>query len=84
MTLHTARREHEVAYQDLTALVRRHADKLTGLELLAIAANMLGKLVALQDQRSVSPEMAMEIVARNIEEGNRQVLEQIGQSKGSA
>lgn len=84
MSLHQAKPEHEVAYQDLCALVNKHADRLSALELLAVAANMLGKLVALQDQRKVTPSMAMEVVAQNIEHGNQQVLAQIAQSKGSA
>ncbi len=79
-----ARPEHEIAYQDLCALVNRHASKLSALELLAVAANMVGKLVALQDQRTVTPALAMETVAQNIESGNQQVLAQIAHSKGSA
>jgi hypothetical protein len=67
----------------MCALVNKHADKLTSLELLAVAANMLGKLIALQDQRTVSPEAAMGVVTRNIEYGNKQVLEQLEKSKGS-
>lgn len=84
MSLHRTKPEHEVAYQDLIKLVRKHSDKLSSLELLAVAANMLGKLVALQDQRSVSPAMAMEVVARNIEHGNKTVLDQLSQSAGRA
>ena len=84
MSVKLASPEHEVAYQDICALVNKHADKLSALELLAIAGNMIGKLIALQDQRTVSPEMAMETVAKNIEFGNQQILAQIGQSKGSA
>ena len=72
-----SRPEHEVAYQDLCALVNKHADRLSAIELLAIAANMVGKLVALQDQRTVTPNKAMETVARNIELGNQQVIEQL-------
>lgn len=84
MSLHQAKPEHEVAYQDLCRLVRKHAHKLSALELLAVAANMLGKLVALQDQRTITPAKAMEVVAQNIEHGNLQVLEQLAQSKGQA
>lgn len=73
----TARPEHEVAYQDLTELVRKHADKMSAQELLAIAANMLGKLVAMQDQRTMTPDKAIAIVAANIEAGNQQVLEEL-------
>ena len=83
MKSHRAKPEHEVAYQDLVALVRKHADKMTSMELLAVAANMLGKLVAMQDQRKVTPAEAMEVVASNIEFGNKQVIDELGQSRGS-
>lgn len=79
-----AKPEHEVAYQDIRDLVRRHADKLSAVELLAVAANMVGKLVALQDQRTMSPASAMEIVAENLEHGNKEVLDQLlGQTAGN-
>jgi hypothetical protein len=80
----TPKREHEVAYEDLVALVRKHADDVDGYELLAIAANMLGKLIALQDQRVVTPAMAMDVVAKNIEMGNEQAMREMSQTKGSA
>jgi uncharacterized protein YejL (UPF0352 family) len=84
MSLYRAKPQHEVAYQELAALLKKHADAggLSGLEILAVAANMVGKMVALQDQRLVSPKLAMEVVAQNIEHGNRQVLEQLEQSAG--
>jgi len=84
MSLQLAKPEHEVAYQDLVKLVRKHAHKLSALELLAVAANMLGKLIALQDQHSVTIEMAMELVAKNIEHGNQQVLARLNKTEGSA
>jgi hypothetical protein len=70
-----AKPEHEVAYQDLCELIRKHSNEVTSIELLAIAANMVGKLVALQDQRNISPKLAMEIVANNLECGNKQVID---------
>ena len=82
--IHTAQPEHEVAYQDLVTLVRKHADTISSIEMLAIAANMLGKLVAMQDQRAITGAAAMEIVALNIEQGNREVIEKLMQSKGQA
>lgn len=75
---------HEVAYQDICQLVNKHASQLSAIELLAVAANMLGKLLALQDQRTTTSEMAMEVVARNIETGNQQAIDQLMQSKGRA
>jgi hypothetical protein len=83
MSLKLASPEYEVAYRDLCKLVNKHASKLTALELLAVASNMLGKLVALQDQRTITPAMAMEVVVQNIEHGNKQVLDQLGRSQGS-
>lgn len=82
---HIAKPEHETAYQDLCALLKKHSD-LSPAELLAIAANMVGKLVALQDQRTMSPALAMEIVSRNLEAGNAQVLAELSGSvpSGSA
>ncbi len=80
-----ARPEHEVAYQDLCALMNRHADKMSAIELLAVGANMLGKLVALQDQRKYTPVQVMEIVAKNIEHGNAQVIAELANNTaGSA
>jgi hypothetical protein len=55
---------------------------LSKIEVLAIAANMVGKLVAMQDQRAVSVDLAMETVARNLERGNQDVLEWLRSAKG--
>jgi tRNA threonylcarbamoyladenosine modification (KEOPS) complex Cgi121 subunit len=79
-----AKPEHEVVYQDLCALVNKHAASISAMEILAIASNMVGKLVAMQDQRTVSPSMAMEVFAKNIEAGNRQILDSIMKSRGSS
>lgn len=80
MSVQPANPAHEVAYQDLCQLIRKHADTVSGLELLAIAANLVGKLVAMQDQRTISPALAMETVALNIEYGNRMVLDELAQN----
>lgn len=72
-----AKPEFEVAYQDLCELVNKHAVKMTALELLAVASNMVGKLVALQDQRTCTPDKAMEVVGRNLEIGNQQALSKL-------
>jgi len=82
MSTHLAKPEHEIAYHDLCEFVRKHAD-LTSLELLAVAANMVGKLIALQDQRAISPSLAMELVAKNIEHGNKQVIDQLARSQNN-
>ena len=80
MSTHIAKPEHEVAYQDICALVNKHADNLSSIELLAIASNMVGKIVAMQDQRTVTPGMAMQVVAANLEQGNQDALAQLAAS----
>lgn len=77
MSVKLAKKEHEVLYQDLCRLVSKHATAMTAKEILAVASNMVGKLMALQDQRTMTPERAKEIVAKNIEFGNKQVLDEL-------
>lgn len=77
---------HEVAHQELTDLLKRHADEgdLSALEMLAVAANMVGKLIALQDQRVVTPGQALDVVTANIKIGNAQVVDLISKPRGRA
>lgn len=77
--------EHEDLYQDLCRLLDKHTKRLTRPEILAVASNMLGKLVALQDNTVMSSEEAMEIVVRNLQIGNQQAVERLlSQTAGSA
>lgn len=76
--------EHEASYQEMAALMGRHGDAVTAEEMLAIGANMVGKLMALQDQRTMTRERALEIVIQNIESGNQQAVDELMKSRGSA
>ena len=79
--------EYELAYQDLLALMGRHKDSVAPVEMLAIAANVVGKLMAVQDKRKYTSEQVTQVVTENIEEGNRQAIETIlfeSPSKGTA
>lgn len=71
-----AKPEHEIAFQTIADLLKEHSEKhgLTSLDLLAVTANMVGKIIALQDGIHVSPDRAMRIVAKNIEHGNAQAI----------
>lgn len=51
--------QHAVATEDIFQLLKKHAGSVTAEEMLAIAANLVGKLIALQDQRVMTPEIAM-------------------------
>jgi len=79
-----AKAEHEVVYQEMAALMGRHGDAVSAEEMLAIGANMVGKLMALQDQRTMTRERALEIVIQNIEAGNQQAVDGLMQSRGRA
>jgi len=74
---------HRAFRDELIALLRRN-DDLSALEMLAVASHLVGQLVALQDQRALTPGEAMEIVAANIEAGNRSALDGILDTKGRA
>ena len=77
MSIHSVKPEHEIAYKEISALLERHSAKLSALEVLAIASNMVGKLVALQDQRIMTPNQALEVVMQNIEMGNREAIAEL-------
>lgn len=68
----------------MLAVIRKEAADLDAIEILAIAAYTVGQLIALQDQRTITPSMAMEIVAKNIEAGNLHVIEGLTETEGSA
>lgn len=76
--------KHRAFRDDLVDVLRKHGERLSAPEMLALASHLVGQLVALQDQRSMSPDRAMEIVAANIEQGNQEVLDGLHKSAGSA
>jgi hypothetical protein len=54
--------------------MRDHGATLDALELLAITSHLVGQLIALQDRRKVTPALALEVVQRNLEQGNAEVI----------
>lgn len=69
------RAEHLAFREALIALMAQHGRDMQADELLAIASHFVGQLIALQDQRTMTPAMAMEIVISNIQGGNADVIE---------
>jgi hypothetical protein len=53
-------------------------------EILAIACQLVGNLIAVQDQRIYSSEKVMELVSRNIQIGNQVAIEELLKTEGSA
>ncbi len=84
-SVRAAEARHRLFRDDLVAVLRKYSNELSAQEMLALAAHLVGQIVAMQDQRTVTPEMAMQIVSRNIEQGNREVLDNLLDAKsGSA
>lgn len=67
---------------DMVAALRKH-QHLRPDEMLAVAAYFVGQLVAMQDQRKLTPSMAMQLVASNIEAGNQHVLSELAEAPAS-
>lgn len=79
--------KHEAVYQELTAVLQKWCDELglSSVEVLAILSNMVGKAIALQDQRKMTREAALRIVMNNIELGNQQMMARVmGEPAGHA
>ena len=74
---------HQAMRDDLIAVMRKHGAHLRSDEVLALAAYTVGQLIALQDQRTMTPAMAMELVASNIEAGNQQAQAEVKSAGGT-
>lgn len=75
--------DHKALMLDLRAALGKHTH-LSGLEMLACVSQLVGNLVAFQDQRALTPEQAMEIVSRNIQEGNEVAIANLSNVGGHA
>ncbi len=69
---------------DILALFKRHLTPDTPERFLAIASQVVGQVIALQDQRRMTHDMIWRVVSANIEAGNRSVIENLHNTKGSA
>lgn len=71
-------------HADIAALIKRHLTPDTAERVLAIASQVVGQVLALQDQRTMTREMAMQVVMSNIETANAAVIARLLDSKGTA
>lgn len=70
-------------YIELAQLMDKHGHDLTAPEMLALASNLVGKLIAMQDQQIVSPQAALDLVWNNIQQGNIEVVTSLANTKGT-
>lgn len=78
---HKPRPEHDAF---MKAMKETMPPEMPAQEILAITAQFLGQLIALQDQRNMTPDMAMQIVSENIEIGNQAALLSLMDTAGEA
>jgi hypothetical protein len=69
--------KHQQFHADFTKLLKKWAGHMSSAEMLAVASHAVGQIVALQDQRTMTGEQAMKIVATNIQGGNAFVIEKL-------
>ena len=67
--------------EDMIAAMRKH-QQLRPDEMLAVAAYFVGQLIALQDQRKVTPAAALALVSANIEAGNQHAVRDLVEAPG--
>lgn len=81
----TAKEIHTTLRGELLQLYKKYGDQhnLTPAEILAIAAHTVGGILALQNPQRISPHDAMQLVLKNIEQGNKEMVRAF-QPQGSA
>ncbi len=77
--------EHLAFRAALEEAIRVHAANLDAADILAVLSHLVGQVIALQDHRTLTAEMAMELVATNIQTGNAQMMDPLlGPAGGTA
>jgi hypothetical protein len=66
--------QHLAFRKAMEEAIRVHGAELDAVDLLAICSHFVGQLIALQDQSKLTPNMALSIVYKNIEQGNQEVI----------
>jgi len=65
---------HNRFHKDLMKLLDKHSGHLQSQEMLALAAKATGQISALMDQRTMTPEMVIQLVIENFQLGNAQIV----------
>ena len=81
--IHPSSAQHVAFLSALKEVLARHTH-LSGEEMLAVASQFTGMLVAAQDCRRYTADQVMELVAHNIEIGNAAVVNEVFKNGGNA
>lgn len=84
MSFRPANAQHMAFMADLQAALLASQD-VPFLDLLALASQFVGRLIAIQDQTKYTPDQIKELMVRNIELGNADAIHRlVGNPAGNA
>jgi hypothetical protein len=75
---------HVAFREELIAVMKKYGDDLSAIELLAVTSVLLGQMIAVQDQTKYTSKQIMDLVAKNIELGNQEAVDNLMNSQGNA
>lgn len=67
--------EHQALMAAMKAPIGVEGANIDSAVILAVAAQLVGQLIAVQDRHTMTPERAMAIVQANIEIGNQTAID---------
>ena len=82
LKLTTPNAQHLKIRDAIIEAIRTDGADLSAIEILAVISYTVGQLVAMQDQRTITPAMAMRVVAENISAGNSDAIKNIFETNG--
>lgn len=74
--------DHDAFRQDVLNVLAKHGSKLNAEEMLALLANMTGQMAAMMDQRKFTPQQVTNLIAENLQYGNKAVVDKLQNVKG--
>lgn len=83
MKLSAASERHQRLRSAVMEAIRKEGAEIPAEEILAVLAYSVGQVIAVQDQRAITPEMALNLVMRNVEAGNADALRELLSAKGT-
>lgn len=76
--------QHLAFRKALEDAIRDHASTMDAMDILAVLSHLVGQVIALQDQRKVTPAMAVALVEANMERGNIEVIDGLLRETGGS
>ena len=76
--------DHKAFRDDFIVLLDKHAGSVGSSEMLALMSYTIGQFIAMMDSRKWTNDLVMEILLKNIEEGNKEAIGSASSWMGSA